>query len=83
VTLRAQIGVGNAEVNTNDTSLTSNHFLYLEPGVTGMIAFGEGRWFVGADVTALIFLDSFGSDPGYPPATHTSVTLHGQLGIRF
>ncbi len=53
VTLRAQIGVGNAEINTNDTSLTSNHFLYLEPGVTGMIAFGEGRWFVGADVSAM------------------------------
>jgi hypothetical protein len=83
VTLRAQIGVGNAEVDTNEPRLTSNHFLYLEPGVTGMMAFGEGRWFLGADVTALILLDSFDYGPGYPASTHTSVTAHGQVGIRF
>lgn len=79
LTLRAQLGIGNAEFNSNDTIPGSFHGLYLEPGVLGM--FASGRWFVGADVNALVFVDTF--HLGFGPSTRTSLTVHGQVGVVF
>jgi hypothetical protein len=69
-------------METSDT-LSSDHFLYLQPGLTGLVSFAQGRGFLSADVDALIFVDSFAYSSGYPPSTRTAITLPGQVGVRF
>jgi hypothetical protein len=90
LTLRAQIGVGNATVmgsNTGDSVTNavvapgswSNNYLYLEPGVIAMVSLG--RWFVGADVNALILTGFQNGSSG--SSTGTALMWHGQVGITF
>jgi hypothetical protein len=52
---------------------TSTSNLYIEPGVTGLV--GLGLWYVGADANILFF-------PGLDNSK-ASVTIHGQIGIKF
>jgi hypothetical protein len=90
LTLRAQVGVGNytenVDVSVSAPSTTtvvpasgSRSSLYVEPGITAMIALGT--FFVGADATILVLpsrteLDGTTSfDAGF--------TLHGQIGVKF
>ncbi len=82
LTIRPQVGLGNATfsasasgsgaVNVSGGS-TSTSNLYIEPGVTGLVAFGG--YFVGADAN-LLFL------PGLDNST-TAFTVHGQVGLKF
>jgi hypothetical protein len=83
LTIRPQIGIGNATFSVSGSgsgggvdvsggsSSTSN--LYLEPGVTGLI--GLGLWYVGADANVLFF-------PGLDNSK-ASVSIHGQVGVKF
>ena len=82
LTIRPQIGVGNASfsTNTNVSGVVSANVggnngsnIYLEPGVTGLISLGG--WFVGADANALFF-------PGLNNST-TAFSFHGQIGFKF
>jgi hypothetical protein len=88
LTVRAQLGVGNASITASGSaqaggfSSSGDHTdnnLYLEPGVTGMLALG--MWFVGADVNALILTGV--KDQNGNSSTDTALTLHGQLGVTF
>jgi hypothetical protein len=90
LTIRPQIGIGNATFHYNvdgnvpllgaTSGGTSESNLYIEPGVTGLI--GLGLLYVGADVN-LLFL------PGYHPGgdtdigTKASVAINGQIGVKF
>jgi hypothetical protein len=82
LTIRPQIGIGNATFSTSGTSSgvvsanvggqsTSN--LYLEPGVTALISLGG--WFVGADANLLDF-------PGLNDG-QLAFSFHGQVGYKF
>jgi hypothetical protein len=82
LTLRPQVGIGNATFSSSvsgsgavnaDLSGGSKSNLYIEPGVTGLVAFGG--YFVGADAN-LLFL------PGLDNSK-TAFTLHGQIGLKF
>jgi hypothetical protein len=83
LTIRPQIGLGNATFSGsvsgsgNGVNISSgdesNSNLYLEPGVTGLI--GLGLWYVGADVNVLFF-------PGLDNSK-ASVSIHGQVGVKF
>lgn len=89
IQIRPQIGIGNAhygaDVDQTITSPTaisvsgsSNH-LYLEPGLTVLVPLG--LLYVGADANALIVP---GVDQGAGSSkTYTSLSVHGQLGLRF
>jgi hypothetical protein len=88
LTLRAQLGIGDAAVtgsgNVSAPGVSgggskTNNGLYLEPGVVGMVSLG--MWFVGADLNALILTD-FNNGSGNS-STKTAMTLHGQLGVTF
>ncbi len=87
LTIRPQVGVGNATFSTSYSGPTvgganiggSASNLYLEPGVTGLIALGQ--WFVGADANFLV-LPGVSQGTG-SSTTETSFTLHGQVGIKF
>jgi hypothetical protein len=82
LTIRPQIGIGNGTVSCSaSTSGLVNtsagcgdkSSLYLEPGVTGLIALG--MWFVGADANVLFFTGLDNSKAAF--------TLHGQVGVKF
>jgi hypothetical protein len=80
LTLRPQLGIGNFTRSQNwsgGTMLppgsTSTSSLYLEPGLTGLLAFG--MWIVGADANVLFLTGLSGAWPAF--------TAHGQVGIKF
>jgi len=76
LTIRPQIGIGNASFSFGDAS--QSH-LYLEPGVVGLI--NLGLLYVGADANVLVIPSV---DQGLNDTkTYTSLTIHGQIGIRF
>jgi hypothetical protein len=78
VTIRPQVGLGNASLGyTSSTADSASHSLYIEPGVTLLVALGT--LFVGADVNVLVF-------PGLGVGEGGSVffiTVHGQVGVKF
>jgi hypothetical protein len=76
LTLRPQLGIGNAAFSFADVS--QSH-LYLEPGFVALITLG--LLYVGADVNLLAIpgIDQGGGDT----KTYTSATIHGQIGIQF
>ncbi len=76
LTIRPQIGVGNATFSSEGQS---NSNLYLEPGVTGLISLG--LIYVGADVNYLI-LPGVSNGDG-TSSTYGSLTIHGQVGVTF
>jgi hypothetical protein len=78
ITLRPQLGVGSFTLIPSDSNdifgqPNSTVYVYLEPGVTGLLSFGQ--WIVGADANALFL-------PGWSSA-HPAFTAHGQVGIKF
>ena len=76
LTLRPQLGVGNASFSFGE--LSQSH-LYLEPGVVGLVKFG--LLYVGADLNLLAIP---GIDRGAGDTkTYTAFTVHGQVGIQF
>jgi hypothetical protein len=76
LTLRPQIGVGNAAFSFGDAS--QNH-LYLEPGLVALVSLG--LLYVGADANLLAIP---GIDQGNNvTTTYTSFTIHGQIGLQF
>jgi hypothetical protein len=86
LTIRPQVGLGNATIsetiscpgsgqacgvsNIGESSLSS---LYVEPGVTVLVALGT--FFVGADANAFV-LTGVGS-------SIAAFTAHGQVGVKF
>jgi hypothetical protein len=79
VTIRPHVGLGNASFgysNVPSPDATSNK-LYVEPGVTVLVALGT--LFVGADVNVLV-VPGLG-DPGEGSAFF--ITIHGQVGVKF
>lgn len=76
LTLRPQLGVGNASFSFGDAS--QSH-LYLEPGLTALISLG--LVYVGADANliAVPSVDQGNNDT----KTYTAFTIHGQIGLRF
>jgi hypothetical protein len=76
LTLRPQLGIGNASFSFADVS--QSH-LYLEPGFVALVTLG--LVYVGADVNLLAIP---GIDQGAGNTkTYTSFTFHGQIGIQF
>jgi hypothetical protein len=82
LTIRPQIGIGNGTLSCSvnasgvangSADCQSQSSLYLEPGVTGLIALGS--WFVGADANVLFFTGFDNSKAAF--------TLHGQVGYKF
>ncbi len=93
LTIRPQIGVGNFTLSASSSMSSSvavplpssagsasGSNLYLEPGVTGLIALGQ--WFVGADANVLV-LPGIPDSSGNSSTTDAAFTLHAQGGIRF
>jgi hypothetical protein len=89
LTLRAQLGVGNAGITGSGAgsvagasvnSSATNNYLYFEPGVTAMVSLG--MWFVGADVNALLLTGVKDPTTG-KSSTDTALTWHGQVGVTF
>jgi len=76
LTIRPQLGVGNAAFSFGDAS--QSH-LYLEPGLVALISLG--LVYVGADATVLVIpgIDQGNNDT----KTYSSFTFHGQIGIQF
>jgi hypothetical protein len=76
LTLRPQLGIGNASFSFGD--LSQSH-LYLEPGFVALVTLG--LLYVGADVNLLAIP---GIDQGAGDTkTYTAFTIHGQIGIQF
>lgn len=76
LTIRPQVGVGNATFNTSGAGpipSQSQSNWYLEPGVTGLI--GLGLLYVGADANVLVF-------PGLSNA-QAAFAFDGQVGVKF
>jgi hypothetical protein len=83
LTIRPQVGLGNADLGFTvscPASVTgcpvpdsSGNNLYVEPGVTALLALGT--FFVGADANALVFPGLQGSNAVF--------TAHGQVGVKF
>jgi hypothetical protein len=77
LTIRPQVGLGNATFsfsgNTPGVSSDNISNLYVEPGVTGLLSFGN--WFVGADANVLVI-------PGLAQS-NAVFTAHGQVGVKF
>ncbi len=76
VTIRPRLGVGNLRLSSSAGDPPPSHgdisnHLYLEPGVVGLVSFGE--LFVGADVNALLL----------PTGPDSALTAHGQIGVTF
>jgi len=89
LTLRAQVGVGNATVTPSFSGQSpiastggsqSTNSLYLEPGIVAMLSLGT--YFVGADVNALV-LTGFKEDQSQSSSTQTALTWHAQVGMTF
>jgi hypothetical protein len=93
VIIRPQVGLGNASFSyaslsapqgsafygatTSPTTDAARNQLYVEPGVTVLVALG--MLFVGADANVLVF-------PGLEFGDVNSgffITLHGQVGVKF
>jgi len=82
LTLRPQVGLGFASVATTasgadataEDKSTGAGYLYVEPGVTGLVSLG--LVFVGADANLLIILHA-------QQGSQAAFTLHGQVGVRF
>jgi hypothetical protein len=71
------VSPGNQSVTPTCSTEAPRNNLYVEPGVTVLVALG--RLFVGADVNVLVF-------PGLELAATTLqffITLHGQVGVKF
>ena len=89
LTLRLQLGLGNANFKASGsagpvTADASNSYLYLEPGVTGLVSLGS--FFVGADLNALILpsVDTFDTTTlQQTTKAETAVTMHAQVGWKF
>jgi hypothetical protein len=77
VTIRPQIGVGSAVVYGPGGSASS---LYLEPGVTGLVAIGI--LLVGVDANVAIFPNTTNGETT-SSSTEEAFTIHGQVGVRF
>ena len=76
LTLRPQVGVGNAAFSFGDAS--QSH-LYLEPGLVALVSLG--LVYVGADANVLAIP---GVDQGNNDTkTYTAFTIHAQIGIQF
>lgn len=76
LTIRPQLGIGNAAFSFGD--LSSSH-LYLEPGVTALVSLG--LLYIGADLNLLAIP---GVDRGSNDSkTFTAFTAHGQIGVQF
>lgn len=79
INIRPQLGIGNATFYVSGGgSDTSDSHVYVEPGVVVLVPLG--LVYVGADVNALIIP---GVDVGTESKTYTSLTIHGQVGVRF
>lgn len=78
LTLRGTVGVGNIGETVSVTGLpdATHNGLYIEPGVTGLIAIG--MWLIGADANVLILPNDGGSS-----SLDAAFTVHGQLGVKF
>jgi hypothetical protein len=76
LTIRPQLGVGNAAFSFGDAS--QSH-LYLEPGLVALVTLG--LVYIGADANLLAIpgIDRGNNDT----KTYTSFTIHGQIGIKF
>jgi hypothetical protein len=109
VVLRAQLGLGDemlgmgggVAIGPIDDNITTfaqpvrtTNYLYLEPGVTGLVEFG--KVYAGVDVNALLLPSGpkpvsptgAGFSAGAAPfsSSHTldsAVTVHAQVGVRF
>lgn len=89
VTIRPQIGVGNAHLAATFKQLAvsgsglsvngSTDNLYIQPGVTAIIPLGVV--YVGADASVLI-LPNVGQSTGNSK-TYASLAIGGQVGVRF
>jgi hypothetical protein len=85
LTIRPQVGLGNASFSFTASCPASSpgcalpaaegspNSLYVEPGVTALLALGT--LFVGADANALVFPGLAGSNAAF--------TAHGQVGLKF
>ena len=84
VTLRPLFAIGNFTATTDSSGqdpITGNHLsssssrsnVYVEPGITALLLFG--RWFVGADLNALILPGMANVSGGF--------STHGQIGLVF
>jgi len=73
LTIRPQVGLGNATFSASGPFTESNSNIYVEPGVTGLLSLGT--LFVGADANAIVF-------PGLSNS-NAAFTLHGQVGVKF
>jgi hypothetical protein len=88
LTIRPQLGVGNLTISSSAGALpqgvnplpNSVSNLYLEPGVTALIALGQ--WFVGADGN-LLLLPSIQEPGATSSSTDAAFTLHAQVGLKF
>ncbi len=76
LTIRPQLGVGNASFSFADVS--QSH-LYLEPGLTALLSLGVVYLGADANLLAIPGIDQGGGDT----KTYTSFTIHGQIGIQF
>jgi len=76
LTVRPELGVGNFTLTESSpgTPTLSTSNVYLEPGVTGLLSFGQ--WIVGADANVLFL-------PGWSGRSQPAFTAHGQVGIKF
>ena len=75
LTIRPELGVGNftvTESSPGTTSLSASN-VYLEPGVVGLLSFGQ--WLVGADANVILLPAMSRSQPAF--------TAHGQVGVKF
>ncbi|HEY3821073.1 MAG TPA: hypothetical protein VGL81_28105 [Polyangiaceae bacterium] len=80
LTLRPQVGAGLARVSCSDHWCGGDvSYPYVEPGATVLLALGK-YVFVGVDVNLLVVAVQSAFTPKNAPA---SLTMHGQLGVRF
>jgi hypothetical protein len=74
LTIRPQVGLGNANITASVGGVSaSSGYVYVEPGVTGLI--GLGLLFVGADANVLL-LPTLSSN-------QAAFSIHGQIGVQF
>ncbi len=86
LTIRPQIGIGNLtlagteQASSASASLSaSNSYLYLQPGVTGLLTFGVV--YVGAEVNVLVLPSVDQGDGNSKP--YASLAINGEAGVRF
>ena len=74
LTIRPQVGLGNANITASAAGQSnSSGYVYVEPGVTGLI--GLGLLFVGADANVLLLPTLSGNQAAF--------SIHGQIGVQF